>query len=148
MQSVFDSNKEVDFYSILRCVDTSTEEQIKTEYKQLALEHHPDKSKSDASIFNEIKRAYDIIGNPSQRALYDKWKSTGLRIPFDEYTRLSQHAQVVHWQTIPGPLSIAATEDSYEPQATDRFNRKSSSSDHLPSKSFWKHKGYIIEDRH
>ncbi|KAI8066971.1 dnaJ-like protein subfamily C member 12 [Gilbertella persicaria] len=100
MQSIFDIQKEKeDLYAILNCVDTSSPEQIKTEYKRLALIHHPDKSLSQTKEFEQIKAAYEIVGNPQTRALYDKWRNSSLIIPFSEYAQLGTHAQVKETDT-------------------------------------------------
>ncbi|CAO3624537.1 unnamed protein product [Mucor fragilis] len=116
MQSLFTIEKtEKDLYSILNCVDTSSPEQIKTEYKRLALKYHPDKSLSgsingtyqhkrmplinllfyvDSKEFQKIKGAYEIVGDPVNRALYERWKSSNLIIPFSEFAQIGTHAQV------------------------------------------------------
>ncbi|KAI7908338.1 DnaJ domain-containing protein [Cokeromyces recurvatus] len=96
MQSIFALKKEEDLYSILNCVDTSSPEQIKTEYRRLALIHHPDKSPSSSKEFEKIKAAYDILGNSEKRALYERWKSSNLIIPFSDFMNLGTHAQVYY----------------------------------------------------
>ncbi|KAI8060687.1 DnaJ domain-containing protein [Gongronella butleri] len=95
MQSLFDVLKrdDTDYYEILGCVESSTPEQIKAEYKRLALLHHPDKHKGQETKYKAIKEAYDIVGDPEQRAKYDRWRQSGLQIPFEDYRLLSHHAQ-------------------------------------------------------
>jgi curved DNA-binding protein CbpA len=41
-----------------------------------------------------IKEAFDVVGNPQNRAKYDRWRQSGLCIPFEDYIQLSGHAQV------------------------------------------------------
>lgn len=110
MQSIFELEKEEDLYSILGCVDSSSvrlndnkyqannnigqPEQIKAEYKSLALLHHPDKNRSNSNEFKKIQSAYNILGNPSTRAQYDRWKASGIIIPFSDFIQLGAHTQV------------------------------------------------------
>ncbi|KAG0166471.1 hypothetical protein DFQ28_008173 [Apophysomyces sp. BC1034] len=113
MHTAFDkkSNQD-DLYEILGCVDSSSQEQIKTEYKRLALQHHPDKSTNNDEMYQRIKAAYDIVGDPARRALYDRWRQSGLRIPFHDYAQLGAHAQTVHWQALPTQLTLTQSQDT------------------------------------
>ncbi|KAI8084617.1 DnaJ domain-containing protein [Halteromyces radiatus] len=109
MQNIFDVNKnDKDYYSILNCVDSSSMEQIKAEYKRLALLHHPDKAQNTEgdSQYPMIKEAFDVIGDPQNRAKYDRWRQSGLCIPFEDYIQLSGHAQTIHWQALPTQLTL------------------------------------------
>ncbi|KAF7722816.1 hypothetical protein EC973_002661 [Apophysomyces ossiformis] len=141
MQSIFDRQLEKeDLYAILNCVDSSTQEQIKTEYKLLALRYHPDKSPNDAETYQRIKTAYDIVGNPARRALYDRWRLSGLHIPFSDYAQLGAHAQTVHWQALPTQATITQSQDtvaeenirSVRPRAIDNLPRVT-----VERPSFW-----------
>ncbi|CEI86537.1 hypothetical protein G6F70_001366 [Rhizopus microsporus] len=147
MQSLFDLKKEEDLYSILNCVDSSTSEQIRTEYKRLALQHHPDKN-SNSAQFDKIKAAYDILGDPAKRALYDRWKASGLIIPFSQFAQLGTHAQTVHWQSLPSQLTITDHDNTSHVDMTSiRTPSTNSQRVQVESTSFWKKKDYIIQDR-
>ncbi|CAO3606895.1 unnamed protein product [Cunninghamella blakesleeana] len=141
MQSIFDAKKdEKDYYDILGCVESSTNEQIKEEYKRLILIHHPDKSLKENDQYLLIKEAYDIVGNPQKRALYDKWRQSGLQIPFKDYAQLSSHAQTIHWQALPSQLTL--TDNSHTTSNKDIKSVKPQPSDNLPKiqikkTSFW-----------
>ena len=65
-----------DLYHILQCDMTSTQEQLKQNYKKLALQHHPDKGQScDGSFFVKLNNAWEILGNQELRREYDaKWR--------------------------------------------------------------------------
>ncbi|GAN03044.1 J domain-containing protein [Mucor ambiguus] len=152
MQSLFDIKKvEVDLYSILNCVDTSSPEQIKTEYKRLALKYHPDKNLSDSKEFQEIKAAYEIVGDPVNRALYERWKSSSLIIPFSEFAQIGTHAQTVHWQSLPTQMALTendntnisggSTKSLRVPQTTQQLSN-------IPIKTtgFWSMKSYSIQE--
>lgn len=59
-----------DLYSVLgvnRNADTS---EIRSAYKQLAKEHHPDKG-GDAEKFKEISQAHEVLTNDGRRKMYD-----------------------------------------------------------------------------
>lgn len=63
-----------DLYQILGVSKTATDAQIKSAYRKLARQYHPDLNKDDknaAEKFKEISNAYDIIGNAEKRKKYD-----------------------------------------------------------------------------
>lgn len=56
----------IDPYQILGVSQTATPEEIKKAYRQLAMQHHPDRNSGDAASlekFNQIQTAYDILIN-------------------------------------------------------------------------------------
>ena len=63
-----------DYYSLLRVSRTASDAEIKHSYRRLAILLHPDKnSHPDAPIaFQEINEAYEVLGDPIKRALYDQ----------------------------------------------------------------------------
>ncbi len=68
-------------YEVLGVPKTSTGEEIRRAYKQLALQHHPDKhppeAKADAEAkFKMISVAYSILSDEQKRAKYDRTGST------------------------------------------------------------------------
>ncbi|XP_076919039.1 chaperone protein dnaJ 16-like isoform X1 [Bidens hawaiensis] len=63
-----------DPYEVLGVSVTSTDQQIKTAYRRLALKYHPDKNANDpksADMFNEITYSYNILSDPDKRKHYD-----------------------------------------------------------------------------
>ncbi|KAF1798504.1 DnaJ domain-containing protein [Mucor lusitanicus] len=152
MQSLFDiEKKDVDLYSILNCVDTSSPEQIKTEYKRLALKYHPDKNSSDSKEFQEIKAAYEIVGDPVNRALYERWKSSNLIIPFSEFAQIGTHAQTVHWQSLPTQMTLTendSTNTSGQSIKSVRVPQTTQQLSNIPIETagFWKMKSYSIQE--
>ena len=62
-----------DLYNILSIQRNATETEIKSAYKKLAFQYHPDKNKEkDASQrFKDISEAYSILSKPEKRKQYD-----------------------------------------------------------------------------
>jgi DnaJ-class molecular chaperone len=64
-----------DPYSILGVAKGADAKAIKTAYRKLAKELHPDKHPDDpkaADKFSEVTRAYDLLSDPGKRAQYDR----------------------------------------------------------------------------
>lgn len=67
--------------------------QIRAEYKRLALQYHPDKNKGHTEQYQKIKEAYDVLGDPERRAVYDRWRQSGLAVPFADYLQTASLSQ-------------------------------------------------------
>jgi hypothetical protein len=63
----------MDYYQILGVKYTATHDEIKRAYRRLAVKFHPDKNRDPGAenIFKEINEAYDVLGDPSKKSLYD-----------------------------------------------------------------------------
>ena len=70
----------VDHYTTLELARSATAAQIRKAYHRLALLHHPDKQSQslpperlfeNEERFKEIAYAWEVLGDPEQRALYD-----------------------------------------------------------------------------
>jgi len=61
------------YYRILQIDVTATGEEIKKAYRKLALEHHPDLNRENASEekIKKINAAYDVLSDPEKKKLYD-----------------------------------------------------------------------------
>ena len=66
-QGEVDNNK---FYEVLGVQKTATQDEIKKAYLQLVKKHHPDRG-GNKEKFNEIKEAYQTLGDPEKREVYD-----------------------------------------------------------------------------
>jgi curved DNA-binding protein CbpA len=62
-----------DYYKLLGLNSKASFEDVRAAYRRLAKKYHPDVSDStDAEIWMRlINEAYEILGNPSKRAIYD-----------------------------------------------------------------------------
>lgn len=62
-----------DYYAILEVARDASQQQIRTAFKRLALQWHPDRSPdpSAAARFQALREAYDVLGSPERRAAYD-----------------------------------------------------------------------------
>lgn len=81
-----------DYYSILGIARTASTIEIRRTYRRLAILYHPDKNPDPEAgeLFKEINEAYDVLGDPEKRKLYD----TRLENPFAEL--LQQEEQPRH----------------------------------------------------
>ena len=70
-----------DYYEVLGISRTSTEQEIKSAYRRLALQHHPDKNPNDTQAedrFKEAAEAYSILSDSEQRKRYDRFGHAGV----------------------------------------------------------------------
>ena len=70
-----------DYYEILGVTRTSTDTELKSAYRKLALQFHPDRNpgKKDAEDkFKEAAEAYAVLADADKRRLYDKFGHAGL----------------------------------------------------------------------
>ena len=58
-------------YSVLGLSKNADTAEIRTAYKQLAKEHHPDKG-GDPEKFKELSEAHEVLSNTERRQLYDQ----------------------------------------------------------------------------
>jgi len=65
-----------DYYEILGVNRQATEGDMKSAFRKLAKEHHPDRNPGDTSAeqkFKELNEAYEVLKDPQKRAAYDQF---------------------------------------------------------------------------
>ncbi len=69
-----------DYYEVLGVSKTTPINEIKSQYRKLALKFHPDrnKSKDAGEHFKEISEAYAVISDPEKRSIYDQHGHAGV----------------------------------------------------------------------
>lgn len=74
-----------DYYGILGVPASASDSEIKTAFRKLAIRYHPDKNPAPEArpLFHDVNEAYDVLGDPRKRAVYDKRRAN----PFAEILR-------------------------------------------------------------
>ena len=76
-----------DYYEVLGVSRTATPAEIKSAFKKLALQHHPDKNPDDRESeerFKECSEAYAVLSDDEKRATYDRFGHAGSGPGFGE----------------------------------------------------------------
>jgi len=70
-----------DYYEVLGVGRQSTEQQIKSAYRKLAMQNHPDRNPGDKQAeerFKEAAEAYAVLADAEKRSLYDRFGHAGV----------------------------------------------------------------------
>ena len=70
-----------DYYEVLGVSRSVTEQDLKSAYRRLAHQHHPDKNQGDPHSedkFKEAAEAYAVLSDPEQRKRYDRFGHAGV----------------------------------------------------------------------
>lgn len=64
-----------DYYDVLGVSKTASDAELKSAYRKLALEWHPDRNRSSEaeSKFKEINEAYQVLSDPKKKSTYDQF---------------------------------------------------------------------------
>ncbi|MEK7665529.1 MAG: molecular chaperone DnaJ [Patescibacteria group bacterium] len=65
-----------DYYHILGVSKSASQDDVKTAFRKLAHQHHPDKTGGDDKKFKELNEAYQVLGDPQKRQKYDQFGSS------------------------------------------------------------------------
>jgi len=70
-----------DYYEVLGVAKGADDATMKKAYRKLAMKFHPDRNPGDAKAeasFKEAKEAYEVLGDPQKRQVYDQYGHAGL----------------------------------------------------------------------
>lgn len=75
-------NQKRDYYEVLGVGRGATDQEIKSAYRKLALQHHPDRNpdrkEESEERFKEITEAYSVLADADKRAAYDRFGFAGV----------------------------------------------------------------------
>lgn len=69
-----------DYYEVIGVSKTASTDEIKSQYRKLALKFHPDRNRSNEAPehFKEISEAYAVLSDSEKRKIYDQYGHTGV----------------------------------------------------------------------
>jgi len=71
-----------DYYEVLGASRSASVDDIKKAYRKLAMKNHPDRNPGDKEAeerFKEATEAYEVLGDPEKRKIYDRYGHEGLQ---------------------------------------------------------------------
>src|SRR5581483_8913668 len=79
--STLASNGKRDYYEVLGVSRTASEQEIKSAYRKMALQYHPDRNPNDPGAeekFKQCTEAYSVLVDAQKRAQYDRFGHAGV----------------------------------------------------------------------
>ena len=78
---ILTTNAKRDYYEVLGVTRAVTEQELKSAYRKLALQFHPDRNPNNPDAeekFKEVSEAYAVLADTDKRAVYDRYGHAGL----------------------------------------------------------------------
>ena len=73
-----------DYYEVLGVSRQASAQDLKSAYRKLAMQYHPDRNPGDKAAedrFKEASEAYEVLSDPEKRGHYDRFGHSAM--PFD-----------------------------------------------------------------
>ena len=70
-----------DYYEVLGIPRSASKDEISIAYRKLAMKYHPDRNPNNEEAIEKFKlcaTAYEVLGNPEKRSLYDQYGHAGV----------------------------------------------------------------------
>ena len=70
-----------DYYEVLGVSRNANDQELKSAYRKLAMQYHPDKNPGNHEAeenFKELNEAYGVLSSPDNRARYDRFGHAGV----------------------------------------------------------------------
>ncbi len=93
-----------DYYDVLGVKRGASDEEIKSAYRKLARQFHPDRNPGDKQAevkFKEVQEAYDVLSDKTKRVQYDRFGFAGSGPGFGGGRR-GPHTESFRWEGGPG----------------------------------------------
>ena len=71
----------IDYYEVLSVTRECGEQELKTAYRKLAMQYHPDRNPDNPDAeerFKQASEAYQVLSDPQKRAAYDRYGHAGV----------------------------------------------------------------------
>src|ERR1700679_677854 len=73
--------EKIDYYELLSVSRTCGDQELKTAYRRLAMQYHPDRNPDNPAAeekFKQASEAYQVLSDPQKRSVYDRFGHAGL----------------------------------------------------------------------
>ncbi|XP_038061673.1 dnaJ homolog subfamily C member 11-like [Patiria miniata] len=104
-----------DYYAILNTRKEASSDELRAAYRRMCVLYHPDKHRDEKdktaaeAVFNKVQKAYQVLNDPSKRAIYDVYGETGLE---------------AEWDIVPRRRTPQEIHDEYERLAKEKEERR------------------------